>query len=323
MLQIHFTTEDLTRIRLATGPEPLWEILLSLHKLADTDGRLVFDQWRRQVRDRIPPSARWLLDLAPPHGNSPDFLTPLVGGRSLHEGLDTILATPHRRVHTDIATLAVNRPLRGPAIDLADGARGALHELNTALRDYYEAALAPYWTLIRASIQADLAIRGQTLMHAGAEQLLKELRPQAEWCPPVLRVPYTFEHSIDLRGRGLLLIPSFFCWKQPITFCDPELTPVLVFPITHSLDWLHPAPPPAARRSWAKLVGRTRAEVLAGLAAGPCTTTQLAQRAGISLASASQHAATLREVGLLTTRRHGSYVIHTLTPLGARIFDGS
>ena len=42
----------------------------------------------------------------------------------------------------------------------------------------------------------------------------------------------------------------------------------------------------------------------------------------MSLASASQHAAVLREAGLVVTLRHGNAVLHTLTPLGAALLRG-
>jgi Helix-turn-helix domain len=63
--------------------------------------------------------------------------------------------------------------------------------------------------------------------------------------------------------------------------------------------------------------GEERAQ-LSAIAQG-CTTTELADRVGISLAAASQHASVLRDAGLITTRRQGSAVLHVLTPLGAEL----
>jgi DNA-binding transcriptional ArsR family regulator len=74
-----------------------------------------------------------------------------------------------------------------------------------------------------------------------------------------------------------------------------------------------------ARRSsspaLARLVGRTRAAVLFAARTRP-TTSELAQRVGISAASASEHATVLREAGLITTHRHRNTVRHTLTRIG-------
>jgi DNA-binding transcriptional ArsR family regulator len=68
----------------------------------------------------------------------------------------------------------------------------------------------------------------------------------------------------------------------------------------------------------AALVGRNRAAVLRTIADG-CSTTELADRVGISLAAASQHASILRDAGLITTHRQGSAVLHVLTPLGVEL----
>lgn len=47
-----------------------------------------------------------------------------------------------------------------------------------------------------------------------------------------------------------------------------------------------------------------------------CSTGELAQRLGISLSSASEHAVTLRRAGLLTSRSSGKQIIHTISALG-------
>ncbi|MCU7730852.1 helix-turn-helix domain-containing protein [Actinoplanes sp. KI2] len=61
-----------------------------------------------------------------------------------------------------------------------------------------------------------------------------------------------------------------------------------------------------------------RAAVLRAIEA-PCTTTELARRAGTSVTSASQHAAVLRKAGLITTVRRGGAVVHSLTNLGTAL----
>ncbi|TDD80748.1 transcriptional regulator [Actinomadura darangshiensis] len=324
MLHIHFTAEDLGRTRLATGPEPMWEMLLSLHKLTDNEGRVVFDGWRRRVRtvDRtgLPMSARWLPLLAPPVGYSPDFLTPARQAGDLGTGLDLVLATPRRRLRHDLTTLAAQQPLRGPVAELADGSKGALHQLGRALRDYHAHALAPFWDRIRTDVHADLTTRGKTFLHSGIEAVLTGLHPGARWNPPVLELPYSRDHHIHLDGRGVRLLPSFFCWGRPFTFHDPVLPPVIAYPIEHDLAWTAPRSPRDPGRPLAALLGRTRTAVLTTVAAGGgCTTTELARRTGISLASASQHTGVLRDAGLITTVRRGGHVVHSLRPAGAAL----
>ncbi|MGW0561714.1 hypothetical protein ACWDZ4_14150 [Streptomyces sp. NPDC003016] len=42
------------------------------------------------------------------------------------------------------------------------------------------------------------------------------------WRPPVLEVDHPVGRDLQLEGRGLLLIPSYFCWRRPITLIDED-----------------------------------------------------------------------------------------------------
>ena len=68
----------------------------------------------------------------------------------------------------------------------------------------------------------------------------------------------------------------------------------------------------------AALLGRTRAAILQ-LLVEHRTTGELAVELGLSAASASAHAKTLRGAGLIVTRRTGKAVSHGVTPLGLRL----
>jgi hypothetical protein len=71
------------------------------------------------------------------------------------------------------------------------------------------------------------------------------------------------------------------------------------------------------------LIGRTRAVVLRSISSGACSTSELAARAGISLASASEHARVLHRTGLVTTHRVGSAVRHTISQIGSDVLAGA
>ncbi|MGW1712875.1 ArsR/SmtB family transcription factor [Streptomyces sp. NPDC002156] len=51
------------------------------------------------------------------------------------------------------------------------------------------------------------------------------------------------------------------------------------------------------------------------------TTTDLAQRTGISPATVSHHTTVLRDAGLITTHRNGTNAHHLPTPLGAQLVN--
>lgn len=273
----------------------MWEVLLSLHRLADHDGALVFDEWRRRVRGCLPAAVQWLGGIASACGYSPVALAPAANATDLERALDLVLATPCRR----------------PRVDLAE-----------AIQGYHAVALAPFWPRIQATINADLSTRNGDIAHAGIEKLLSGLHPQVHWQPPLLEVSDPAELDLHLDGRGLLLVPSFFCWGRPVALKDPGLPPALVYPVDHELDWMHFRPRTPSARSLAALLGRTRAAVLSAIAGQSSTTTQLAQRTGVSMAAASQHATVLRNAGLITTQRHGSCVVHSITRLGAAMVTG-
>ncbi|WP_242890949.1 ArsR/SmtB family transcription factor [Actinomadura litoris] len=144
----------------------------------------------------------------------------------------------------------------------------------------------------------------------------------AVWEAPVLSLSdHPSDRDVHLDGRGLILVPSFFCWRAPTTLMDPHGPQVIVYPVVHDLGWLTGGH--ARTRPLQSLVGRTRATVMATLAEEPATTTELARRARISLASASEHATVLRHAGLLVSRRTGNRVQHVLTDLGTRLLEGT
>lgn len=326
MLSIHFTTEDMGNTRLAAEPDVLWEVLLSLHALQKRPGTREFGLWRDRTRGRLlggtADLTRMLCELAPPVGYSADFLTPTAGISCLDEALDILLATARTRLRADLGDLA---PRRAPAPwlgALAAGDVAVLRTLGEAVRSYHRTALAPYWRAVHAQLEADRATRLHALATGGVTRLLTQLHPQARWRPPVLELPYPVDQDLFLNGRGLVLLPSFFCFGVPITLKNPDTAPVLVYPAVRSRGWAGggTAQDEAGPGPLAALLGRTRATVM-HLLVHASTTGELARRADISAASASQHATVLRQAGLVSTHRQGNTVRHTLSPLGAELLS--
>ncbi|MFF0012673.1 ArsR/SmtB family transcription factor [Streptomyces sp. NPDC005374] len=327
MLRVHFTTDDIARVRLAAGPDPLWEICNSFQVLAGQDAPLQFGDWRRTVRPRLLPAHGLLAALLPPRGYTPDFLTPDLGGsHDLERAVDTVLRTRRTALHRDLSTLAASprrsRPLPSEARALADGEPPALRRLGAALHGYHQDALAPFWTRIRAQVDADRALRTRAVLRDGTDGLLASFRPVLRWRPPVLEADYPVDRELRLDGRGLLLQPSLFCLRRPVTLAAPDLPPVLVYPIQPALGWARPPGRSAPGEDVAALIGRTRAAILEDVVTGR-TTGELAQRLGISGAAASQHTAVLRRAGLLLSVRRGRHVLHTVTPVGLALLEGT
>ncbi|MDH2391319.1 winged helix-turn-helix domain-containing protein [Streptomyces sp. HNM0663] len=322
MLRIHFTGDDLAGVRMAARPDVLWETILSFHRLRDRRGATVFGEWRSETRARLNGETRLLSALVPPKGYFPDFLTPPEARDGLDAGLQALRATPPARLRAELALAAADRAcvpgLPGRLAALAEGRAEPLARLVGALHGYFRAAVEPYWPHLQARIEADRAVRGRALLDGGPDELLDSLSPVLRWRAPVLEADYPVDRELRLGGRGLLLQPSFFCRGTPVVYRDPTLPPVLVYPVA---DRCGPAFHEPGGPSLGRLVGHTRSAVLQAIRSGS-TTSELARRAGVSLASASQHAAVLREAGLVVTLRHGNSVLHTLTPLGAALLRG-
>jgi len=321
VLRIHFTGQDLARTTLAEEPDPLWEVLLSLHQLQVWDGSGHYGHWRERTRRQLPRPAARLLQLAPPQGYSPDFLTPPEQTNSFDDAVERVMSTSRRRIQRELDLLAVRRPGSSWTRELAGGRPDAVKGLGQALRAYHRYSIAPYWESIRTLVRADHQRQVSHLSGAGVDQLLGRLHPSVQWEAPVLKVSGLPDQDLHLDGRGLRLQPSVFCWQIPTKLRDPLLPPVLVYPVQHAPGSLHRMTAERRSRPLAALLGSTRAAALEAIAEG-CTTTELAQRCRISLAGASRQAGILREAGLITTRRAGQAVRHDLTTLGRAVLDG-
>ncbi|MCP9960920.1 winged helix-turn-helix domain-containing protein [Streptomyces somaliensis] len=323
MLRIHFTDADLAGVRMAARPNALWETVLSFHRLRDRRGAPVYGEWRSEARARLNGETRLLAALIPVRGYFPDFLTPPEGLQGLEAGLEAVRATPPARIRAELSLLASERAAGASrpswTAALAEGRREPLDRLLGALRGYHRAAVEPYWPSIQALVEADRAARGRALLDGGTEELLASLPPVLRWCAPVLEADYPVDRDVRLGGRGLLLQPSYFCRGTAVTYRDPGLPPVLVYPAAHAE--VHGTAGDPGGAPLGRLVGHTRSAVLRAIGQGG-TTSELARRAGVSLASASQHAGVLRDAGLVLTLRQGSSVLHTLTPLGAALLHG-
>ncbi|WTY09376.1 winged helix-turn-helix domain-containing protein [Streptomyces canus] len=320
LLRVHFTTEDVAHVRVAPAPDPLWEITNSFQLLTIQEASLVFGEWRRLVRPWVQRTGRLLAALLPPRGYSPDFLTPDLGGDfDLTNAVDVVLGTPRTDLRRDLTKLAVSSrrlaPLSAETRALADGDPEVLRRLGAALHTYHRQTLGPFWPHIRAQVDADRASRARAVLEGGTDGLLASFRPVLRWQPPVLEADYPVHREVHLAGRGLLLQPSFFCHRRPVTLAEPGPTPVLVYPIQHSLGWSRePGTPPLSTELGA-LIGRTRAAILQDVVSGR-TTGELAARLRVAGATVTHHTAVLRRAGLLLSVRHSKHVVHTITPAG-------
>lgn len=322
-VRIHFTPADLARTHLVAEPDPLWEMVLSLHVLQGEERRRSYPEWRRTLpagdqRAELSRMVRTTLaPVAPPGPYFPDFMTPIESLAGFEAGVDAVVSTPRRRARQELAMISPQPGSGAWLAALADGGAEAWSVLGDAMRSYFDQALAPYWPTIRSRIRAEFMLRSRLRADDGMAGLLASLRPMLRWEPPVLEVTGPSARDVYLNGRGLTLVPSYFNWHNPLTMYNPELPPIVIYPASR-LGGLLVSPVGASDESLGDLLGSTRAAALRTIAAG-CTTTELAAQIGVSPSTASEHATVLRRAGLITTQRNGIAVWHALTPLGTAL----
>jgi DNA-binding transcriptional ArsR family regulator len=149
----------------------------------------------------------------------------------------------------------------------------------------------------------------------GLQQALAGLFPRSRWRGTTLEMDVAVNREFHAAGRGVTLMPSMMGMTRPLIGNHPDGSVLVVYPGMTPLPLIGD---PGDGDPLAALLGTTRAAALRALMQ-PRSTTGLASQLGVSAASASEHARTLRAAGLIATRRTGKAVWHSCTPLGVRL----
>ncbi|MFF0744007.1 DUF5937 family protein [Streptomyces sp. NPDC004111] len=271
----------------------------------------------------------WLL--MPERGYTPTFLgrPPLGPAASFAAEIAALRATCPTAARVELAR----------ALDCTPGAAGspagramldrpadAVRDLADLLEAVWHRLVEPYWPRLRALLEADILFHTRRLAQGGLEALFAELHPRLTWAPPTLTLTTRagWEERRPLDGRGLVLVPSVFCWPDLVSGVEAPWQPVLAYP-ARGIGALWTSAAESGRgvpESLARLLGRNRAAVLHALD-DPAATSALAVRLGLAASSVSGHLSALRDAGLLVSRRYGHQVLYERTPLGIALAAGA
>lgn len=289
MLRIHFTATELARSRMVAGLGPMAEGVFAL-RLFTHNGDAALMPWRRRVRADLGLSAVSL------------------------EALVRKMPTPH----TLLAALDQSDDHERSGQDTA--------KYRSLLAMFVRVAVLPHWKGIKNEMERVREARARVALTNGLARLLDNLHPTLQWNDSVLEVAGGKDRDVSLGGQGLVLSPSFFLSGQSCVFVEYEREtggPVLFFPMSPDRRkdaWRGHGTEKDEESALGSLVGHTRAAALQALT-DSCTTGELADRLGISLAGASKHAAVLRHAGLITTSRNRNKALHILTSLGMALLQ--
>jgi len=311
--------QDLGTVRFAWSPA--WETLLAVRMFIDPRGRPYHESWYTAVAEE---AARLhlapLFAVNPLRGSVPDFLTPppRVPAPRLADQLAEIRATPPGQVSEELGRCRGTLTGRAQgAIDemLADPA-AARDLLAEQLQAAWERLVAPFWPRIVAVLDADVAHRSRQLTGQGLRPMLEEIDGRIAWSDGSVIVDDGVNLTVELGGRGLVLMPSAYIWPAIVSVVDEPWQPTIVYPARGIASlWQHAAPPPDAL---VRLLGRTRAVLLARLDR-PASTATLAALHGLSPSGVSRHLIAMRDAGLITGTRHGHEVRYARTQLGTAL----
>jgi DNA-binding transcriptional ArsR family regulator len=315
VIEFRFGSDDVARTRFAVSP--VMELMWSADALRDPAGKALHLPWVRAALPRLEGLDWSLLEMltSAPAGYAPDFVSPPPQSplADLDAELRRIAATPPERVEQELRW-AFPRGLPAPVRPLVDEPGVALPRLAALMRAYWDRALAPWWPAIRAVLDADVAQRARRLTREGTIGVFDDLHQSVRWEDGALRIERDHEATVDLRGRGLLLVPAVFAWPNVFAMTDEPWQPALIYAPRGAGELWDPGRRSPAG-SLARLLGARRADVLAALGA-PAATTDLARRLDASPAGVSEHLAVLRDAGLVRAQRDGRRVLYARTDAG-------
>ncbi|MEV4641884.1 winged helix-turn-helix domain-containing protein [Actinoplanes sp. NPDC049548] len=340
MIRLEFGPADLAGVRFAHSP--MAEVVASGAALGRPDKFWMYEPWRRQIQPALARSSLttfMYLVVRRPHSYVPDFLTPVlpVTRPRLRDELAVVADTPLDRVAAEVRhTWEGTSP--PPEIDrFAKDPAGALAVLVREIRHYFELAVAPYWSRLRAAAEAEIAHRAREAAERGPRSLVETLHPSLTWDETQLTIhsgrAKHDEYTLD--GHTLALMPAGFAGPKVFTLTDSAQGRALWYPPRgYGALWAFPQATPAVPDRWhpaessptvppapsplSALLGPTRAAVLTLLAL-PHSTGEVADALGVSPATASHHLTTLRDAGLIAGERVGRRLRYLRTDLGDQL----
>jgi DNA-binding transcriptional ArsR family regulator len=322
-LVLRFGQDDAARCRFAVSP--LQETMSALLVLTHPGRHCWYLPWLRDIQHVAAELDLGLLRAASPvRGHGPDFLWPSPTGplTTIEDDLAQVQAADLGVVAAELAEHAGRLDPRTVPADvsrvLAGDPAEARDRLVAQQRLAWQALISPLWDRMRGLLDADITTRARQLADGGLEGLFANLHRRANWESDGLHLTGLRRGTLDLRGRGLILVPTAFGWPNlgiGPTDNTSAAPPALVYPMLGAGRlWDSATRSPAI----ARLLGAGRASVL-GETLIPTTTGGLSRRVNLSPATVSQHLAVLRDAGLVTAERRGREVLYRQTPLAAAL----
>ncbi|BCJ39746.1 transcriptional regulator [Actinoplanes ianthinogenes] len=281
--------------------------------------------WFRTLRDEPASEAfRLLAMISGVDGYLPDFLTSAPSGDMTPEDeLDRLRRVPDDLLRSDLDKMVLRSSgARQQAIRelIANPAR-ARAAIADAWQEVWSTLLAPVWPQMLRLLRADIAVRARRISDAGLAEMAATLHASVTWLDHAVRVELPhYANTIDCGGTGLVLVPSVMATHRCFVLDEAPTQPTVFYP-AHGISETWHRPVSDTLGALTALLGSARARLVVELQQ-PLSTSECAELTGLAASTASHHLTVLRDAGLVDSRRAGTRVLHTRTPLGEALAAG-
>jgi len=316
--RVDLDVEDLAAARFAISP--LYETGQALAVIRENRAIPVLAGWARWAKaQRLNVNLKTpLLDELAFHGGPsyPEFLTPspTSAWTTIDDELSTVAKTPAPAVWDSLQRIWPDNSGPNAARRLFSDTAGTLSVIVDELRLAHRALVRPHWSRLRPLLEADIAFKARRIAHGGYDSILTALHPSARWDGRTMRVGGPAARPVRLSPGGLVFAPTVFGSATLSAKHASSTQTVLRYPARGVANAF--AQPAKSTASLARLVGRSRADILA-LLTTPATPTELSAALGITPSAVTQTLRVLKESGLVQPERVGRRVIYSLTAIGA------
>ncbi|MFI9810122.1 DUF5937 family protein [Streptomyces sp. NPDC052301] len=341
-LRIDISGPPSERLRFAASP--LAELTAMLHVLAEPGHHPQHGGWAGDVWAGLRPELAERLREAEFlwRSSQADFMIPARPRPTLAEELDDVdriddetyvtaaLVTTcgASRLHFNARSPLTDATARERALDVAQ-ARGPLQEafaerlladpaavrarVRHTLEQCAEAFFDAAWAGVAVQLATDLRLKNDLLRRQGIGAALASVSGAVTLAPDgdCIIVDKVQDKATTAHGAGVTFIPTVFGRPHLVAVHAPGWQPVVQYPVAEP----SPSEPVSLETVTLRLEALAhpvRLRLLRTLARGPHTTGELAHFWELSPPEVSRHLAVLRRAGLLTARRQGRYVRHTL-----------
>ena len=148
--------------------------------------------------------------------------------------------------------------------------------------------------------------------------IVDEMPSEVSYADGTLDIQRRWDFETSLDGKGLVLEPLAFATPRVFVMLDEPYQPTLCYPPRGIATLWDASAGETSGAGLGALLGGRRASILRALEV-PLTTTDLAERVGVTPAAVSQQLGQLRDAGLVTAQRDGPRVYSRITKRGEEL----